>query len=307
MRSSPSTSASTELDTLELSEPRSQNPRMAPRPGRPPSAAERRFFLAVTPPARPELLPGDAEHARVVLRMVAGDRCVGLDGRGRSWPLRVTLADRKRIEVEASGDPTLENEPGEPGAALAWIEVAFAPPRGSRAEDLLDALVQLGAAALTPLVTERSTPFARGEGEGRRDRWERAAREACKQSGRTWMPEMSPALEFDAFLERLQASRAALVRLDPRAEATAGDVLDSILPRTSRPSHDESGGDGSRAGTRARPIVLAIGPEGGFSESEERRLDECGARAMRLAPHVLRIETAAQAALAVVVAHALRR
>lgn len=277
---------------------------MSSRPGRPPSAAERRFFLAATPPARPELLPGDAEHARVVLRMVAGDRCVGLDGRGRAWPLRVTAADRKRLEVEATGDAILEIAPGEPGAALPWIEVAFAPPRGARAEDLLDALVQLGAAALTPLVTERSTPFARGEGEGRRERWERAAREACKQSGRSWMPELSPATEFDAFLERVRDSDAALVRLDPRADATATDVVASVLAR------DRGTADGSpidTPGTRRRPVVLAVGPEGGFSPDEERRLDACGARSLCLAPHVLRIETAAQAALAVVVAHALRR
>ena len=237
--------------------------------------------------------------------MVAGDRCLGLDGRGRAWPLRVTVADRKRLEVEATGDATLEIAPGEPGSALPWIEVAFAPPRGARAEDLLDALVQLGAAALTPLVTERSTPFARGEGEGRRERWERAAREACKQSGRSWMPELSPATDFDAFVERVRDTGAVVVRLDPRAASTAADVVAAVLARDAGAA-DGSSLDGA-PGTRRRPVVLVVGPEGGFSPHEEGRLDACGARSLCLAPHVLRIETAAQAALAVVVAHAMRR
>lgn len=256
--------------------------------------ADRRFFLEEIPPAPPRLLASDAEHARVVLRMQAGDACTGLDGRGHSWPLRVVHADRKRFEVALAGEPTSEPAPGEAGASLPWIEVAFAPPRGARAEDLLDALVQLGAAAVTPLVTARGTPYARGEGDARRERWERVAREACKQSCRRWMPELNAACDFDAFVARVAAARADVVRLDPRAR-TAFDA-----------PPDAHAGDAPARGTRARPLVLAIGPEGGFTPEEERALDAIGARAVRLAPHVLRIETAAQAALAVVVARTLR-
>jgi 16S rRNA (uracil1498-N3)-methyltransferase len=52
--------------------------------------------------------------------------------------------------------------------------------------------------------------------------------------------------------------------------------------------------------TREHPLLIAVGPEGGFEPDEERALDASGARAASLAPHILRIETAAIAALAVI-------
>lgn len=260
---------------------------MSPRQDRPGKAAERRFFLA--PPESGAFGPGDqarladfdAEHARVVLRLVPGDRCIGLDGVGHAWPLVVTRVERREIWVECSGPPTFEPAPGEPGAPLPWIEMAVALPRGSNADEMVDALAQLGAAALTPLLTERSTPAARAESDGRRARFERIAREACKQSGRLWNMQLGPALDLDGLQRRGDALWA---RCDPRG-AVANDLR--LLTRANL--------------TGTRPLILAVGPEGGFTPAEERWIDERSSIVLRVGPHVLRTETAAIAALAVIV------
>src|SRR5436190_12849515 len=164
-------------------------------------APERRFFLDPSAsPDAPRLCPSEEEHARRVLRLRAGDSLVGLDGRGRAWPLVVTAAERGRFEVEISGAPRLEPAPGEPGAPLPWIEIAAPWPRGARAEEMLDRLVQLGLASFAPLIPERAAPEARAQSPARSERLARVAAEACKQSGRLWNLHFEPPRSCSAWL-----------------------------------------------------------------------------------------------------------
>jgi len=274
---------------VERDRPREPRQNRAVVPRRPDDATLRRFALT-GPPDRGHVhfADGEVEHAQRVLRLGAGDPLIGLDGVGGLWPLVVTRAEARVFEVEVTGEPEREPAPGEPGAALPWIEVCVPLPRGERAESMVERLVQLGAAAIRPLRTERATPEARGEGSRRAERLVRTAREACKQSGRAWMPEIQPP---EALAQLAQRPAATALMLDPRASESALEVL-AASPLS---------------GTAARPIRLWIGPEGGFSPAESACLDAAGARRLRLAPHVLRIETAAEAGLAVVVAAVLAR
>jgi 16S rRNA (uracil1498-N3)-methyltransferase len=218
-----------------------------------------------------------------VLRLGPGDRCIGLDGAGSAWPLVVTASGRRGFEVEIAGDPVREPAPGAPGSRLPWIEVAVAMPRGARAESMIDSLVQLGAAAITPLITERSPPAARSESANRRERWMRIAREACKQSGRLWALELNEPIDVEHLCQR---QFGAMVRLDPRAQASFHDHLGSLKdPKF----------------TRQQPFLLAIGPEGGFTTDEERLLEIRGAAPVLISPYILRVETAAVAAMAITV------
>ncbi len=250
-------------------------------PPPPPSdRRERRFFLRTTPEdGEPELEPEEVDHVLRVLRMGVGDELIGLDGRGGAWPLTVRRAERRRIELASTGPAEREPRPGEPGAALPWIEAAVAFPKPPRAEDMVDRLCQLGVAAVTPLACERSHP--RTGGERQRQRLERVARAACKQAGRLWLPELGEPASPEAWLE--QRREARVLHLDPRAERSLPELL-------------------SADAAHERPLALVVGPEGGFSPAEQELLDAAGALRGRLGPHVLRIATAAEAAAAVAVA-----
>ena len=123
-----------------------------------------------------------------MLRLKTGDRLVGLDGRGESWPLEVASVARDRLTLASAGERRLDPRPGTKGAPLPWIEVAVPWPKGGRVEEMLDRLTQLGAAAIAPLACARAGPHSREQPANRRERLERVLREACKQSGRTWLP-----------------------------------------------------------------------------------------------------------------------
>jgi len=260
------------------------NPAMAPDP-----SEARRFFLEVTPEqGAPRLVEDDEEHARRVLRVAAGDRLLGLDGLGSAWPLRVERVTRSALDLAPDGPPLREVEPGAPLAALPWIEIAVCLPRGARAEDMLDRLVQLGVAAVQPLIAERTQGFARELSRARLDRLKRVAREACKQSRRSWLPSVHDPLSI-----------AELVAL---REATATCLLAPDAPRRLL-----DWAAGAPNGTRRSPLRLVVGPEAGFTEQEERELADSGAATACLGPHVLRIETAAEAAAAGMVQALFRR
>jgi 16S rRNA (uracil1498-N3)-methyltransferase len=246
---------------------------------------ERAFFLRAAPEgaAPPELAEEERVHARRVLRLAEGDPLVGLDGRGGRWPLVVRRVEAGRLELALAGEPEREPPPGDPAAALPWIEVAVPLPRERRAEEMLDRLVQLGAAALVPLAAERTQGERRGLAPSRLGRLERIAREACKQCGRAWLPEIHAPRTLGAHLD-LRAG-APLAVLDPRAPRSGG--LRSFAERLPPGS-----------GTRERPIGLLVGPEGGFTPEELAAAARAGGVPIRLGPFVLRVETAAEAALA---------
>ncbi|HEX6885829.1 MAG TPA: RsmE family RNA methyltransferase [Planctomycetota bacterium] len=247
-------------------------------------ARSRAFFLAPeASPAAPHLADEDVEHALRVLRLAAGDRLEGLDGRGGSLPLRVRSVARGRLDLEAAGPLQRTPEPGQEGSVLPWFELAVAWPRRSRVEDMLARLVQLGAAAIRPLAARQRGPEELPEGVS--ERLQRVAREACKQSRRRWLPVFEPSLAPAELAAARPISPIAV--LDPRAGLSLDTWLRSLSPAP------------LATGTRARPIVLVIGPEGGLTEEELEPLETRGASRTWIGPHVLRVETAAEAAMAV--------
>lgn len=247
------------------------------------SAAARRFFLARTPlEGRPLLLERELEHARKVLRLGPGDRLIGLDGRGRAFPLRVERLAGKEYELAEDGPCVAEPAAGSPGASTRWVELALPLARGERSEALVESATQLGASAIQWILSERTPPRSREPSSARLERLERLAAEAVKQSRRAWLPELRAPLALGSLLER-EALRLVLLDPSPRAPP-----LSAVLAAFE-----------GELGTRARPLVLVAGPEGGFTPAEEEQLRAAGARPARLSPFVLRIETAAAAALAI--------
>lgn len=146
----------------------------------------------------------------------------------------------------------------------ALITVAVAAPKGDRLADLVRALTELGVGAILPLVCERGERVPANP-----ERLQRVAREALKQCRRAHLPAILPPVDLAA----LPARGGALVLLDPA-------------------------GGPAQPGP-AQPTTLVIGPEGGLTAAETALLVAAGARQVRLARPILRIETAALAAAAV--------
>ena len=133
---------------------------------------------------------------------------------------------------------------------------------------------ELGAAAIQPVAAERSVARLSGErAEARRRHWQRIAIAACEQCGRNRVPEIRPLVPLARYAAPPQAEKLFL-------SPEGGESLGPAVP----------------PGVRA--IVLAAGPEAGFSEKEQARLRASGFRPVRLGPRTLRTETAALAALA---------
>ena len=258
---------------------------------RPEAEPLRRFLLARTPlEGRPELAEPDARHAARVLRMVAGDALLGLDGRGRAWRLAIDSVSKSGVELAASAELAAEDPPpGAPGAALPRIVLATAVPKAQRAEELVERLTALGIAAWQPLAWRRSPPAAREHGARRGERLERIALETLKQSGRTWLPELAPLAALVDFLDGLAEREpgSALALADPSARSgLASWVRGALAGETPAPT-----------------FVVLVGPEGGFAPEERALCLAHGAVLACLGPHVLRIEHAAEAAAAIA-AHA---
>ncbi len=240
-----------------------------------------------TPPLRrlrladlstPELAPGEAEHAQRVLRMRSGDAFEALDGAGSAWLGRIRTADRRGVSIELGELLRREPEPGEQGSALPRVTVAAALPRLGHAEELVQCLSQLGARRWIPLVTRRSPPSGRELEGHRRERLERVAGEALKQSGGLWALEIATPTPLEALLA---APSARAVRCTPRADVRLCDFVASSC--------------------QINTWVLYFGPEGGFDPAEEQAFEAAGVPGVWLAPQILRIEVAVSAALAVLV------
>lgn len=151
-----------------------------------------------------------------------------------------------------------------PAGPLAALTVATAVPKGDRFADLVRGLTELGVGRILPLAC------ARGERvPASLERVRRVAAEALKQCRRGHLPQVGPVVDI------------------PGLAASGGDLI--VLDRS---------GSAPRIGM-VRPTTLVIGPEGGLAPEEVAALAAAGARTVRLAGPILRIETAALAAAAV--------
>ncbi|MDB5904085.1 MAG: ribosomal methyltransferase RsmE [Betaproteobacteria bacterium] len=210
-----------------------------------------------------------AHHVAHVLRLAAGDAVTVFDGRGHEYAGVIERIAKSAVTLRV-GDPERVNRE----SPLA-ITLAQGISSGERMDFTVQKAVELGAASIQPLATERSVVKLGGERAVKRvEHWRGIAIAACEQSGRNCVPEVHPVASLTAWLA--QVPRAALrLTLSPGATATLRE-----LPRP----------DGA--------IVLLVGPEGGLSPREQDDARAAGFSPLRLGPRVLRTETAALAALA---------
>jgi 16S rRNA (uracil1498-N3)-methyltransferase len=212
----------------------------------------------VDDPAAPVLAEDDAHHLGRVLRLRAGEEVVASDGRGH-WA-RTTWQDGRPLEpvrdaAGVGGDGSVQSEP----AAVPALTVAFAPVKGERPEWVVQKLTELGIDRIVPLLSERSVVRWSGtRGKSTVEKLRRVAREAAAQCRRVWLPEVTDTVRF----------------VDLAALGGEGEVVLAQLSGD-RPS--------------VRHLVVAVGPEGGWSTDELAS----GLPTVGFGLSVLRAETAA--------------
>jgi len=208
-----------------------------------------------------------SRHLLRVLRLKAGDHLTLFDGQGREHQAILLAGSGRCAEVEIGA--LLERDAESP----LDITLAQGISRGERMDYTLQKAVELGVKRITPLFTTRCNVKLAGERlEKRLAHWRGVIVHACEQCGRNHLPALNPPQTLD----RWQPPQAALKL-----------VLDAAA----------SSGPGSLP-TPTGAVVLAIGPEGGLTAEELRRLHAQGFQALRLGPRILRTETAGLAALA---------
>jgi 16S rRNA (uracil1498-N3)-methyltransferase len=231
----------------------------------------RRLFV---PPAkltaeRLIITAADHRHLARVLRAQAGDTVTLFDGVGNEVEARITRVGRTDTELLLGAASARSRAPREP-----LLVLLTAVPRGPRMDLLVEKTCELGVSRIVPVLTERSVvrPDA-----ARRGRWEKIAREAARQCGRADVPDV------DA----------------PTVLATALAAPD--LPRRRLMAWEGEGGTPLRSRSDGgEPTALLVGPEGGFTGAEVEAARHAGFDTVTLGHRILRVETAAMVAVALV-------
>lgn len=214
------------------------------------------------------VLSGDeARHLSQVLRIKPGETVTVFDGCGRRAAAEVLTVSRDHVSLQIGDSLT-------PPAPLPAITLAQAIPKGKNMDLIVQKAVELGIAAIQPLVTKNTVVHP---GEGKSDKWRRNALEACKQCGQDTLPRIADPLPFDRWLKSGAGVLPAANHLRLIASLAPGAMpLREIL----------------RAHPGTTTATLLVGPEGDFTSEETTAALDAGFLPVSLGEIVLRVETA---------------
>lgn len=221
----------------------------------------------------------ESRHALKVLRLRNGEQVEVFNGRGVVGEARLHVTSSQRAWVTPLAVRELP-------LSRPYLAVASAFPKGPRLDWMVDQLSQLGADLLIPVHTRYSVVNPR---QAKLDRLRRAAIESAKQCGRAWIMAISEPRDLADLLIQQQWTDST-----PRSIAP----LRLMANASGQPLPHETV-------RQVTGIEVLIGPEGGWHESEEALALARGFRPWRLGSNILRIETAAAAAAAILRAAAL--
>ncbi len=229
----------------------------------------------------PEYRPAAGELDRLlrVLRLKDGTTLAVFDGHGRSGQARLTVA-------ADGGAACLQPIEGDVASAAAPLPVVLfqAIPKSTRMDWLVEKATELGVSEIVPLVSERCIIRVgdRSRAGNRLSRWRRLAREAARQCGLAKVPDVTEPLAFEPAMRRIAGEfpTGMYGSLEPDAMPLRR-ALAALAHQSDR-------------------MALCIGPEGDFTQRETGCLREAGMLPIDLGPRILRVETAALAALCLI-------
>lgn len=217
-----------------------------------------------------EIRGGDARHIAQVLRLKSGDWIVLSDGDGNSF--RAVIKESSPTGVIAAVESKLTRHDGKipPTLALALI-------KADRFEWAIEKAVELGSSRIVPFKSARTVPqYAAGASARKIERWQKIALAAAKQSGLPFRPVVEDSREF---AEIVRTAKNPVLFFEGEEK---NDIRSLWNLRSA-----------------AQSDTLIIGPEGGFTGEEVALAKKSGAVTASLGTQILRVETAAIAALAI--------
>ncbi len=235
-----------------------------------------RFFLPQVP-ARLNCavdLTALAHQLRNVLRLGPGDVITLLDGSGDAFPTQIVALNSQQATGRVLARQLV---PSEPAADLTLYQCAL---KRERFEWVLQKGAELGVRRFVPVVSSRTVVRPAEKLLRKYDRWRAIIREAAEQSGRGRLPTLAHPLSWDKAVQH-----AVGLRLLPWEEE-----------KHTSPGIAEALTDWAPSGA----VALLIGPEGGIGPHEAASALACGWQSVSLGPRILRAETAAVVALALV-------
>jgi 16S rRNA (uracil1498-N3)-methyltransferase len=234
----------------------------------------RRFFVQPENVQAQELRLGGAEaaHLRRVLRLGPGAYIRAFDGHGHEY-----VAVVERLEAECVRCHIVQHVSVQPTMVMP-ISLGQGLPKVDKFEWAIQKTTELGVTEIVPLVTERVVPrIPKGRMAAKQARWEKIAREACKQCGRATMPWIWPPTPLEAFFATFQDTDLKLVLWEGEQTRHLRAVLTAC--------------------ERVASVALAIGPEGGLTPREVAQGESYGFLPVALGERMLRTETASLVAV----------
>ena len=211
-----------------------------------------------------------ARHLTRVLRLRPGQALTLFNGGGGEYAATIEAVHGEKVEVAVGQAQALERE-----SPLA-LTLAQGVSRGERMDLVVQKATELGASSIVPLLTERSVVRLSAPQAARKlEHWRAIAIAACEQSGRNRLPKVLSPVPLAEFLR--QGASGSRLLLSPTGSTRIQDVP-----------------------TPVSSVTVLIGPEGGLTDDEQQAAVEAGFIPVRLGPRVLRTETAAITALALV-------
>ena len=163
--------------------------------------------------------------------------------------------------------------------ALPTITVAQGIPKGQKMDFVVEKLTELGVASIVPLQSERT--IVSDVGANKLERWRRLAKTAAQQCGRAEIPEIAEPLTLSQLLANAKDYDLVLFPWELADRVPLRERLPGLI-------------------ANANSVLLIVGPEGGFSHAEAQSAEEAGAQLISLGSRILRTETAALVAVALI-------
>ena len=254
-----------------------------------------RFYIAPEDwnPDSLVLAGAEAHHARDVLRLQPAGRVVVFNGRGHEITAEIAKVTSGEVVVRKMYEARVPPLP-------CRITLAQAIPKGKNMDLIVQKAVEIGAAEVTPLISERTIVHLEAkEASQKQAKWQQLAIEAAKQCGQNWLPTVqTPRTPKEFFLNveagvspaqnsRMQPARLPLQKSGSELRLIGSLQSDAVHLKTVLADYERE--------HHARPasVLMCIGPEGDFTPAELNLARSNGCRPITLGPIILRVETAA--------------